>query len=185
MMKFRFRPVYKWIFERLGWQIQGHFPRDVPKYLVVVAPHTSNWDFMVGLCVRSIERLQGHFLGKKELFKWPFGILFRYLGGYPVDRSKTNNFVDAVAEIFGKKEKFVVAIAPEGTRKRNDQWRSGFYHIAKKADVPVVRVAFDYANKRVVIDEPSKVTKSFEETLQEYHDFFRPYKGKIPEFGVL
>lgn len=184
-MKFRYRPVYKWIFERLGWRIEGHFPAHIPKYLVVVAPHTSNWDFMVGLCVRSIERLQGHFLGKKELFRWPFGILFRYLGGYPVDRSKTSNFVDSVAEIFQSKKDFVVAIAPEGTRKRNDQWKSGFYHIARKANVPVVRVAFDYSRKRVVIDAPCQVLNSYEETLEEFKKYFRQFKGKIPEYGVL
>ncbi|MBL0030856.1 MAG: 1-acyl-sn-glycerol-3-phosphate acyltransferase [Bacteroidetes bacterium] len=105
--------LYKLIFlKALKWKIVGQVPEE-KKYIIVVAPHTSNYDFMIGLAVRSIMGFKASFLGKKELFRWPFGWLFRKLGGYPVDRSKHTNLVDAVAAIFDAHDKFAIAIAPE------------------------------------------------------------------------
>lgn len=183
-MNFRWRPVYNRIFSSLGWRIKGQFPSELKKYIIVVAPHTSNWDFMVGLCVRSICRLNAFYIGKKELFVWPVGWLFKYLGGYPVDRTKNSNFVDAVAALFREKDEFVISITPEGTRKRNDDWKTGFYHIAKKADIPLVTAAFDYPSKSVIIGKPFMPGNSAEETVVELKKYFSQYKGKIPEYGV-
>jgi 1-acyl-sn-glycerol-3-phosphate acyltransferase len=184
-MNFHWRPVYKWIFHRLGWSIEGNFPTEYKKYIIVVAPHTSNWDFLVGLCVRSICRIKAHYVAKAELFKWPFGLLFRYLGGYPVNRSKSNNFVDAVVDIFNEKEDFIISITPEGTRKHNDNWKSGFYHIAQKAGIPLVTAAFDYPTKRVILGAPFFPDKDVDTTIQELKSFFKQYRGKIPEYGVI
>lgn len=101
------------------------------KFVIAVIPHTSSWDFPLGLLVRSVMDIDVKYLGKDSLFKGPFGGLFRWLGGYPVDRSKNNNFVDTVIDIFKREEKFSTAIAPEGTRKKVDQLKTGFYYIAK------------------------------------------------------
>lgn len=183
-MKFRWRPVYNRIFHSLGWRIEGQFPAEIKKYIIVVAPHTSNWDFMLGLCVRSICRLKAHYIGKKELFIGPVGWLFRHLGGYPVDRSKSNNFVDAVVKLFEEKDEFVISITPEGTRKRNDDWKTGFYHIANKAGIHLVTAAIDYPSKRVIIGEPFMADDTAEKTVAHLKKYFSEFKGKIPENGV-
>src|SRR4029078_2720144 len=109
------RLIYNFFFRLAGWKIDGGMPAE-KKYIIIVAPHTSNWDFMIGLCVRSILRFDAKFLGKKELFRFPFGALFRWLGGVPVDRSRHANMLDAVADLYNRNEELIIAIAPEGTR---------------------------------------------------------------------
>jgi 1-acyl-sn-glycerol-3-phosphate acyltransferase len=125
------------------------------------------------------------FIGKKSLFKPPFGAVFRALGGYPVDRSKNNNFVDAVVEIFDSKEKFSIALAPEGTRKKVDKIKTGFYYIAKGANIPIILVRFDYANKEVTFSDPFYTTDNKEADLKFIDDHFRGTLGKIPENSYL
>ena len=176
--------LYRFFFFRLGWNISGQWPADHRKYIIVVAPHTSNWDFMIGLCVRSITRLKAGFLGKKELFRYPFGGLFRRLGGYPVERSKSTNFVETVANIFRGKEDFIVAIAPEGTRKFNDDWKTGFFYIAKSAEIPIVPTSIDYSTKTVHIGDPVFVTGDVHESVRNLKVWFSGFKGKYPEMGV-
>ena len=118
-------------------------PTDVKKYIIAVAPHTSNWDFPVGLAARSVLRIQSaQFLGKSQLFVPPFGWIFRMLGGHPVDRSSSHDMVEQVVKIFAKHENFILAMAPEGTRKKVTKLRTGFYFIAKGAQVPIVPVGF-------------------------------------------
>ena len=127
------RPLYLLLFKIFGWKINGHFPEQVKKYVIAVAPHTSNWDFVVGVAARSILRIQrAKFLGKSQLFRPPFGWLFRRLGGYSVDRSKSQDVVEQVAHIFDQHDDFVLALAPEGTRKKVGKLKTGFYYIAKK-----------------------------------------------------
>jgi 1-acyl-sn-glycerol-3-phosphate acyltransferase len=174
--------LYRFFFTRLGWTIEGAWPKD-KKYIIVVAPHTSNWDFMVGLCVRSMTGLKSAYLAKKELFRFPLGPLFRSLGGVPVERSKNTNFVDTVAQIFIDNDSFVVAITPEGKRKYNPHWKTGFFYIAQKASVPMVPTAIDYPNKRVVIGPPMSVGGDVTTFVSELKSWFLPYKGKNPEWG--
>jgi len=176
--------LYKFFFTKLGWTIRGEWPKDLKKFIIVVAPHTSNWDFMIGLCVRSITNLESGFLGKKELFRFPFGWLFRKLGGHPVERSKSTNFVDAVTNIFNSEEQFVVAIAPEGTRKYSPNWKTGFFYISQKAQVPIVPVAIDYPSKSVIIDKPLNVEGDVSVFIDSLQSWFSNYTGKVPEFGV-
>lgn len=176
--------LYRFFFFRLGWKVSGDWPADERKFIIVVAPHTSNWDFMIGLCVRSITKLKAGFLGKKELFRFPFGGLFRRLGGYPVERSKSTNFVETVANMFREKEDFIVAIAPEGTRKFNDDWKTGFFYIAKSAEIPIVPTAIDYSTKTVHIGDPVFVTGDVQESIQDLKVWFSGFKGKYPELGV-
>jgi len=151
------------------------------KYIILVAPHTSNWDFMIGLCVRSILRFDAKFLGKKELFRFPFGALFRWLGGLPVDRSKNANMVDAVAELFNQHEELIIAMAPEGTRKYVPKWKTGFYFIALKANVPLLLASFDYPSKTVFASKAFYPTGNFKEDMKIIFDFYGDKQGKFPK----
>jgi 1-acyl-sn-glycerol-3-phosphate acyltransferase len=179
------RPLYILIFEKLlGWKIQGHKP-EIKKFVVIVAPHTSNWDFMVGEWARSSLRMKGWYIGKKEIFVWPFGYLFRALGGFPVDRNKSTNLVDQIVAIFNSRDEFNITFAPEGTRAYNPNWKTGFYSIAQKAGIPILMVAFDYSKRLVVINELFYPTGNLTNDLIIIKDFFKPFKGKFPDQGVL
>ncbi|MBX2913149.1 MAG: lysophospholipid acyltransferase family protein [Cyclobacteriaceae bacterium] len=179
------RPLYLLVFKALGWKIQGAFPPDIKKYIVAVGPHTSNWDFMVGLAGRSILRIQkAKFLGKSTLFKPPFGWVFRMLGGYPVDRSQRHDMVAQVASLFASHDEFVLAIAPEGTRKKVEKLRTGFYYIAKKANIPIVPVGFDYGKKEIVVSPPLYPTGDFDHDMALLLGFYRNIVGKNPELGI-
>lgn len=178
------RPIYLLIFKLLGWKTTGRMP-DIPKFIVAVAPHTSNWDFPVGLAARSILRIRNaQFLGKSQLFKPPFGWFFRWLGGHPVDRSTSHDMVDQVVKIFEAHDKFILALAPEGTRKKVEKLRTGFYYIAKGAKVPIVPVGFDFAKKEVIIREPLFTTDNMEKDMETLLQFYRSVKGRNPELGL-
>jgi 1-acyl-sn-glycerol-3-phosphate acyltransferase len=179
------RPLYLLIFNLLGWKIVGEFPRQLKKYIIAVAPHTSNWDFPLGVMARSILRIQNaRFLGKHSLFNPPFGWIFRSLGGYPVDRSGSHDVVQQAVDIFNAHEKFILALAPEGTRKKVDKLRTGFYYIAKGANIPIVPVGFDFSTKRIVIGTPMMPTDNFDHDMETLLAFYRTMKGKNPELGL-
>ena len=132
----------------MGWRIEGDIP-DVPKMVFVVAPHSSNWDFIVGVAAKLALRLRVKYLGKDALFRFPLGILMRYLGGIPVDRSTANDVVTSVVDQFARRKHMILAIAPEGTRKPVERWRTGFYHIARGAGVPILPVGLDWGSRTV------------------------------------
>jgi 1-acyl-sn-glycerol-3-phosphate acyltransferase len=179
------RPVYLFFFKLLGWKINGHFPPGLDKYIVAVAPHTSNWDFLAGVAVRSILRMQNaRFLGKSSLFKPPLGWLFSALGGYPVYRDKNSDVVEQAAGIFKKEDHFILAIAPEGTRKKVDKLRTGFYYIAKKAGVPIIPCGFDYKKKEVLIGEPFYPSDDVRKDIASLTSFYSKITGKNPELGI-
>ena len=123
------------------------FPSDLKKYIIIVAPHTSWVDFPLGVLAKTAYGINGNYIGKHTLFKPPYGFFFRALGGTPVDRSKSTNMVEAIIDIFNTKENFILALSPEGTRKKLDKWKTGFYFVAKGAKVPIVMVGFDFCFK--------------------------------------
>lgn len=179
------RPLYLLLFKLIGWKTEGSFPPGLKKYIVAVAPHTSNWDFVIGVMARSILRLQGaKFLGKSQLFKAPFGWFFRWLGGYPVDRSSSHDLVHQVSELFQQHETFILAIAPEGTRKKVPRLKTGFYYIALQAKVPIIPCGFDFARKVVVVGQPFMPTGDVEADLQALRVFYSKIKGANPELGI-
>jgi 1-acyl-sn-glycerol-3-phosphate acyltransferase len=152
---------------------------------VIVAPHTSSWDFFIGLAYRSLLHMtHTHYLGKKELFSPPFGFIFRWLGGTPVDRSNHHNMVDDVVKIFDQHKEFSLAIAPEGTRKRVDKLKTGFYFIARKAHVPIVMVGLDFKNKTLVVSDALYSTNDQGSDFNKIHSFYRPIEGKYPEHSL-
>ena len=180
-----FRFLCKLILKTLGWKTTGEVPYHIKKYVVIVAPHTSNWDFIIGVLYRKALKMEkAKYLGKKELFDPPFGFLFRWLGGYPVDRSNNKNMVEEVVKIFNAHEEFGIALSPEGTRKRVDKLRTGFYNIAKGANVPIVMVGFDFANKRAIFADPFYASDNQEADFERILNFFRPLKGRYPEKGL-
>ncbi len=168
----------------LGWKIVGSFdPVKTKKSVVIVVPHTSWHDFYIGLLVRQIVGLRISFLGKKELFKWPLGWYFRKVGGIPLDRTSGQNKVEAIAELFKNREELRLALAPEGTRKKVKEWKSGFYHIAKTAGVPIIMVSFDFGKKQNMISEPFYPTDDQEKDMEFMYSFFKDVKGKKPEYS--
>ena len=177
------KTLAKWLYFRiLGWKLHGEFP-DVAKCVVIVVPHTSWVDFFLGLLVRKIFNKEVNFIGKQSLFKPPFGWYFRWMGGAPIDRSKHNDTVKSTVKIFNEREQFRLALSPEGTRKKVAKWKTGFYYIAKAAEVPIVLIAFDYGKKEVKISEAIYTTDNKEEDFKKYKKFFEGVKGKIPEYS--
>ena len=170
-------------FRIMGWKQKGTLP-NLSKYVIIVAPHTSWVDFTVGLLIRKIVNQKINFIGKKSLFRPPFGWWFRYLGGTPVDRFKNEDTVASITRIFNSRDEFRLALSPEGTRKKVKNWRSGFYYIAKAASVPIVMVAFDFGKKEVKISDPVWPTDDKENDFKIYMDFYQGVEGKIPEYGI-
>lgn len=173
--------LYKFIFfQLLGWKLIGKVDDSEKKCVIIVVPHTSNIDFLIGLLVRGIWNIKINFVGKKELFAFPFGWYFRSVGGAPLDRSGGRNNVDATVEVFKQHETFRLALAPEGTRKKVKELRTGFYYIALKANVPIIPVALDYSRKEVRTGQPIYVTGDFDEDMKVILPHFKDAKGKIP-----
>nr|WP_299345142.1 1-acyl-sn-glycerol-3-phosphate acyltransferase [Allomuricauda sp.] len=169
-------------FKIFKWKMVGSFPK-LDQCVVVVIPHTHWIDFFLGLLVRSVINEQINYIGKKSLFKPPFGWFFRITGGAPVDRSQSSNTVESVVQIFRERKIFRFALAPEGTRKKVTKLKTGFYHIAKKADVPIVLVAFDFGKKQVKIAEPFFTTDNMEGDFLEIYKFYEGVVGFVPKYS--
>lgn len=175
----------RWLFAKLGWKLEGALP-DAPRYLVAVAPHSSNWDFVIGMLARCEMREWIYFLGKKQLFMPPLGYLMRKFGGSPVDRSRHNNMVEAVIALFNQDPNYKLALAPEGTRAPAKRWKTGFYHIAHGAGVPIVTVGMDYQRKKVIICPPFMPSGDIHQDMPQLVAFFKSVHGlhpkKLPDF---
>lgn len=173
-------------FKLLGWKVVGNtnLSKDTIKKAVIIAvPHTSWHDFYIGILLRKIIGVKTNFVGKKELFKWPFGYFFRAVGGLPLNRSANENKVEAIAKEFEKHDEFRIAFAPEGTRKKVAEWRTGFYYIAKTAKVPIIMFTLDFQNKQNKISQPFYTTDNIEADFAYMKDFYKGVKGKIPEYS--
>lgn len=168
------------LFTILRWKFDGDFPKDIKKYIVIAAPHTSWVDFPIGILARFASGIMVNFIGKDSLFKPPFGFIFKALGGTPVDRSTSNNTVDAIVKVFNDHEEFRLGMSPEGTRKKVDKWRTGFYYIAKGAKVPIVMATLDFENKQIKFSEPYYTTDNMKKDFAHFDAFFKNVKGKIP-----
>lgn len=174
--------LYGFIFFRLmGWRLTGSFDASIKKCVIAVMPHTCNFDFFIGLLVRGIVNQQMNFVGKKELFVFPLGYYFRAIGGAPLDRRGGKNLVDSIVDIFSQREIFRLGIAPEGTRKKVTELRTGFYYIALKAQVPIIPVAFDFGKKEVKIGTPLYVSGNIEKDMAGFLDFYKGVKGCRPD----
>lgn len=169
------------ILNLFGWKTEITVP-DFPKCIICVAPHTSNWDFIIGkLAYASVGRTAG-FLMKSSWFFWPLGAIFRSIGGIPVERRKDGiSLTRVVAEKFSGCSRMQLAITPEGTRSRQPQWHTGFLHIAREAGVPIVLGVIDYQLKQVRVTEQFIPTGDVEKDLRAVKDYYKGTHGKYPE----
>jgi 1-acyl-sn-glycerol-3-phosphate acyltransferase len=166
----------------MGWKVINDFP-DLKKYVIIAAPHTSWQDFPIALMTKYIKSLKVNFIGKASLFKPPFGFIFRWLGGAPIDRSKSNDKVKAIVDLFNAHEQFVLGMSPEGTRQKVDQWKTGFYYIAKGAKVPIVMATLDFQHKQIKISDPYYLTDDLGFDFKQFHQYFDGVVGKHPELS--
>lgn len=160
-----------------GWHMRGAFP-EVDKMVIIVAPHSSGWDAIWGLGMKLALGLDIAFMAKAELFSGPIGWVLRRLGGFPVNRSSSAGVVEQVAERYRSRETLWVALAPEGTRRRVEQWKSGFWRIARAAEVPVLCVYFHYPEKVIGVGPLLRMTGSLDEDMARIRDYYRPWMGK-------
>ncbi len=175
--------ISKWLLKLWGWRMEIETWPLPDKYIIIVVPHTSWWDFPVGVLVRSALKANIQFVGKKTLFRPPFGAIFRWLGGYPVDRSKRTRFVDSVVDVFDEKERFAICIAPEGTRRWVDELKTGFYYIAKGAQIPIILCKFNWKDKIVNIRKPFYTTDDKDADFALIYEYFEGVIGKRPEMS--
>ncbi|RLD26766.1 MAG: acyltransferase [Bacteroidetes bacterium] len=170
-------------FKILGWKVVGFSDFDnVKKAVIIAAPHTSWVDFPLGILLRSVLGIKTNFVGKKELFKFPHGWIFRALGGAPVERKNNQNQVEAIAKLFENHDRFRMAMSPEGTRKKVAQWRTGFYYIAKAANVPILMITLDFGKKENKISEPFYSTDDKAADFKFMKNYFKDAIGKVPEY---
>lgn len=176
------RILYKFIFTTIfGWKVVGDIDYNLKKCVIIAVPHTSWWDFFLGIFSRGILKKEINYVAKKELFMFPFGYFFKWTGGTPLNRQKKENKVESIARIFNENEVFRLAIAPEGTRKKVTEWKTGFYYIALQANVPIIPVAFDYGKKEVVYHEPFYPTGNIESDLKILQSYYKGVIGKVKE----
>lgn len=179
-------PLVEWVgrtaLKLMGWRIEGELPR-LDKFVAIGAHHTSNWDFVIFIALKFVLRLNARWFGKHSIFRWPFAGLMRSWGGIPIQRHLSLNMVEQAIQGFRDNREFILVLSPEGTRKKVERWKMGFYHIALGAGVPIVPGALDFANRRVVIGAPFQPTGDAEADLQTLLAFFRPYVPKKPEYA--
>ena len=178
------RGVSRIILRIAGWKIEPRIP-DISKYVMIAAPHTSNWDFVLTVLIAFARDVKIHMMGKKELFKGPFGRLFKWMGVIPIDRSRSNNTVAQVIQLFQNREKLIMVIPPSGTRKRVMKWKTGFYHIAHGAKVPIALGFLDYARKSGGIGRLFRTTGNIEADMAEINAFYTGITGKLSRHASL
>jgi 1-acyl-sn-glycerol-3-phosphate acyltransferase len=179
------RLLWKLFWKISGWKVSGQFPHQYKKMVLIVAPHTSWKDVLIGFAARDqLKIYDAKFLGKKELFDGPFGFLFRWLGGTPVDRSGKQGMVEQVVQLFAKSDRFLLAMAPEGTRKKVNLLRTGFYHIAKQAQVPIMMAGLDFEHKQLLLGEPLFTSNDEAADFKIITGFFAAIKGANPTFDL-
>ena len=163
-----------------GWKTSGEIPRE-SKFVLIVAPHTSNWDLFYGILLAFALKIDAHYIAKEELFRGPFSFLMSWTGAIPVDRSSHHHIVDQMAAMLKEKERCILALAPEGTRHRKDYWKSGFYHIALDAHVPILLAFIDYASKTGGAGPLIYPTGDLEQDMSIIRNFYLNIKGRHPE----
>ncbi|MGJ4803178.1 lysophospholipid acyltransferase family protein [Luteimonas sp. SDU82] len=160
-----------------GWRLTGRFP-DLPKLVVIAAPHSSNWDGIWGFAAKLALGLEIRVLGKAQLFCWPLAPLMRRLGVIPIDRSAPQGTVGQAVALVQRSERIWYALAPEGTRKRVERWKTGFWKIAHEAQVPILPVYFHYPERRIGLGEPFRTTGDMEADLRALRAWYRPWQGR-------
>jgi 1-acyl-sn-glycerol-3-phosphate acyltransferase len=164
----------------MGWSV--NVSEDHPdKYIICLAPHTSNWDFILGQLYAGAQGMKSNFLMKKEWFFWPLGSLFKRLGGIPVHRQKKSSMTDAMAETAKAAKTFHLCITPEGTRSKTTEWKKGFYFIALKAGIPILLYGVDYERRLIQCTKTIIPSGDLDSDMREIKLYYQHFKGKKPE----
>ena len=173
-----------YLYKHLGWtkQVTVEHP---DKFIICLAPHTSNWDFILGQLYAGAEGFKINFLMKKEWFFWPLGTLFRHLGGIPVFRDRHTSMTDNLANTAKNSATFKLCITPEGTRSLNPEWKKGFYFIALKAQIPVLLYGIDFEKRLISCTKSLVPTGDFDKEMREIKLYFKDFKGKNPELFTI
>jgi 1-acyl-sn-glycerol-3-phosphate acyltransferase len=179
------RKLFVLFFQLKGWKIDPHLPAGHQRCVVIAAPHTSNWDFVYALAVFFKLGMPVKFLAKKELFKWPLSILLNAFGGMPVDRKKNNKLVDAMVDLFSENKNLMLLIPAEGTRSFVQKWKTGFYHVALRANVPVLLGYLDYEKKMAGFGPLLTMTGNGQHDAAHIKSFYKDIKGRYPELFHL
>jgi 1-acyl-sn-glycerol-3-phosphate acyltransferase len=174
-----FRAIGRRALAAFGWRIVGDAPRE-PKFVAIVAPHTSNWDFVVCIATMFALDLKIRWLGKEQLFRWPLSVFLGRLGGWPVRRDTSEGLVAQATAIIESQRQFILALAPEGTRSRVPRWRTGFYRIAQAAKIPVVPVALDWERKEILIRDPMWTTGDMSNDIAVLMSGFQARMARFP-----
>ena len=181
------RRIYNFILTHfLGWVIKENstFSKlKIKKAILIAAPHTHWMDLFLGILIRGSVGFKSSFIAKKELFFFPLSIFLKLIGGIPVNRSKKNNTVNEIVNIFNQRKEFILSLAPEGTRQKVSKFKTGFYYIAKEAGIPIIMITMDYSNKQSLISDPFYPTKNFKDDLNFIESFFDGVEGKVKEYS--
>ncbi len=172
------RLLSRLVLAALGWRVVGRIPKGTKKYVAIVGPHTSNWDFPILLMTAFVLQIDGHWLGKHTLFRHPFRGIMTYLGGIPVDRRGHNDLVASTAALFNSHDEFVVVITPEGTRTVGARWHTGFWHLARRAEVPLYLAFIDYNTRRTGVLGEFRLTDDCERDLRSIKLLYVDCHGK-------
>ena len=173
------RVVSRILLKTLGWKVEGRLPQS-RKFVLIAAPHTSNWDAFYMIMVAFLFRVNLYWLGKHTLFNSPIGLLFRFAGGLPIDRSTPHGKVNQSIEIIKHSQRMVLAVPPEGSRKNVSYWKTGFYYIAEGASVPIVLGFLDYSRKRTGVGPAIMPSGNLAEDMNRIKEFYQPMVGKYP-----
>lgn len=169
-----------WILKQLGWTLNVELP-EISKYVAIAAPHTSNWDFPLGILAAKAINLRVNWLGKHSMFRWPYGWFFRLIGGIPIHRDAGQNYIQQLTALFNRSDHLVLALAPEGTRSKTDHWKTGFHAIARAANVPVLMAYLDWGNRQVGIGGMFYPTDDIESDFCLIREYYKDKRGKNPE----
>ena len=176
--------IVRFLFWIFGWKIDKHTPSGVSKCVVIMGPHTSNWDFVLGKMAFISYGVKAKYLIKKELFVFPFGYLLKWMGGIPVDRSQRNNLTQRAKELFGQTDTLYLVFTPEGTRSYNANWKKGFYYIAQAAKVPIYIAYVDYKKKIGGFHSLFEPSGDSDKDILEIKEILSKFSGRFPEQGV-
>lgn len=179
------KKISQWLLYRLmGWKKIITQPHP-SKYIICLAPHTSNWDFVIGQLYSHAEGVRINYMMKKEWFFWPLGPIFRRTGGIPVYREKNMAMTDVLAQTAIDADEFHLCITPEGTRKATKDWKHGFYYIALKANIPILLYAVDFEHREIVCTKTFIPTGDYDKDIIEIKEYYKNFKGKKPEQFII
>jgi len=180
------KQIGKLMIRMMGWKIHPELPPEIKKCVLVMAPHTSNWDFFIGsMAFWGIYQIDVKLLIKKEIFFPPLSWVLKWMGGIPVDRKNKTNLTQVISDMYAQQDELTMVFTPEGTRSYNPRWRKGFYYIAQQANVPIVLGFLDFPSKTGGVFKVFHPTGDVDQDIAEIKKMYLNYKGRFPDQGII